>query len=139
MKEVSCCFTGHRELPENLLELERRLRIQVVELIQRGICQFYVGGAKGFDQLTAKTILQMKQQYPCVRLVAVLPYPLRQECPADEVIVLSEEYYRGCLHVRNRYLVDHAAICVCYKRKESGGTAYTVRYAEKKGLEIISL
>ena len=31
------------------------------------------------------------------------------------------------------------SVCVCYLNRESGGTAYTVRYAGKKGLEIINL
>ena len=31
------------------------------------------------------------------------------------------------------------SVCVCYLNRESGGTAYTVRYAKRKGLEIINL
>ena len=43
------------------------------------------------------------------------------------------------MHRRNRYLVDHGCVCVCYLTGDSGGTAYTVRYAEKQGLEIINI
>ena len=43
------------------------------------------------------------------------------------------------MHKRNRHLVDNSSVCVCYLNKENGGTAYTVRYAGKKGLEIINL
>ena len=40
---------------------------------------------------------------------------------------------------RNRHLVDNSSVCVCYLTKDSGGTAYTVRYAKEKGLEIVNL
>ena len=46
---------------------------------------------------------------------------------------------QGCMHKRNRHLVDNSSVCVCYLNKENGGTAYTVDYAGKKGLEIINL
>ena len=36
-------------------------------------------------------------------------------------------------------MVDNSSVCVCYLNRESGGTAYTVDYARKNGLEIINL
>jgi len=42
------------------------------------------------------------------------------------------------MHKRNRHLVDNSSVCVCYLNKENGGTAYTVDYAGKKGLELIN-
>ena len=43
------------------------------------------------------------------------------------------------MHKRNRHLVDNSSVCVCYLNRESGGTAYTVRYAKEKGLEIVNI
>ena len=40
---------------------------------------------------------------------------------------------------RNRYLVDHSDICICYCASEEGGTAYTVHYAEQKGIPVVNL
>ena len=41
---------------------------------------------------------------------------------------------------RNRYMVDHSDICNCYYCTDGkGGTAYTVRYAEKKEIPIVNL
>ena len=54
-------------------------------------------------------------------------------------IDVSRQYTRGCMHERNRHLVDNSSVCVCYLNRESGGTAYTVRYARERGLEIINL
>ena len=57
---------------------------------------------------------------------------------ADEVVYVSREYRDGCMLKRNRYLVDHAAcLLAVYNGEWRGGTAMTVRYARKKGREII--
>ena len=58
---------------------------------------------------------------------------------ANEVFCLSERYFRGCMHQRNRYMVDHSSVCVCYLTREDGGTASTVKYARRKGLPICNL
>ena len=55
------------------------------------------------------------------------------------MVYVSRQYTRGCMHERNRHLVDNSSVCVCYLNRESGGTAYTVDYAKKQGLEIINL
>ena len=55
------------------------------------------------------------------------------------MVYTSQEYTKGCMHKRNRHLVDHSSVCVCYLTKKDGGTAYTVDYAERQGLEVINL
>ena len=37
---------------------------------------------------------------------------------ADEVIC----YHRGCMQRRNRYMVDHSSVCICYQTQDTGGT-----------------
>ena len=63
----------------------------------------------------------------------------RIKAQADKVVYTAQQYTRGCMHKRNRHLVDNSSVCVCYLNRESGGTAYTVRYARERGLEIINL
>ena len=58
---------------------------------------------------------------------------------ADSVVYTSQNYFRGCMHKRNRYLVDSSSVCICYCTKKTGGTAYTTDYAQKKRLQIINL
>ena len=53
---------------------------------------------------------------------------------ADKVVYTSEEYTRGCMHKRNRHLVDNSSVCIAYLTESKGGTAYTVDYAKKHGL-----
>ena len=57
---------------------------------------------------------------------------------ADKAVFLADGYYPGCMQARNRHLVDWSGWCVSYQVKDYGGTAYTVEYARKQGLEIIN-
>lgn len=154
MREKACCFTGHRSIPpEERRELARRLEETILRLYRRGVRYFGAGGALGFDTLAAQAVLRLREKCPDVKLMLVLPCLSQTKgwkpedvaeyeqikSQADEVVYTSQEYTRGCMHKRNRYLVDHSGICVCYLTKDSGGTAYTVRYARTHGLEIINL
>lgn len=51
----------------------------------------------------------------------------------------SEEYTRGCMHKRNRHLVDNSSACIAYLTESKGGTAYTVDYAAKHGLTVFNI
>lgn len=149
------CFSGHRKLPQDCTELRVNLEKAIVELIGRGVVFFGNGGALGFDQLAAETVLRLKEKYPHIGLVMVLPCPPEQQSlkwsedqkqqyfkileQADKVRVLSPKYTNSCMLVRNRHLVDNSAYLICYLRKHSGGTFYTVNYAKLKGLKIFEI
>ena len=122
MKEKTCCFTGHRDIPADAYQLIFNKTEEMVEnLIKKGYLYFGAGGALGFDTIAAFVVLKLKERYPDVRLILVLP------CLAQT---------RGCMHKRNRHLVDNSSACICYLTKDSGGTAYTVEYARNKGLLV---
>lgn len=150
----TCCFTGHREIPENeRAALAARLRDTLTALIDRGVTCFSAGGALGFDTLAAQAVLELKQTYPHIRLVLVLPCQDQADrwsaadravyndivSKADKTVWTAQRYHRGCMHVRNRRLVDEADVCVCYLCHSIGGTAYTVGYARQKGIPVINL
>jgi len=154
MREKTCCFTGHRELPTwGRWRLAARLEKTIVAQIEKGIRFFGAGGARGFDTLAAQTVLKLKKKYPSIKLILVLPcltqtrgWPTgdveeyeRIKAQADKVVYTSQEYTKGCMFKRNRHLVDNSSVCICYKVKDSGGTAYTVNYAEKQGVEVINI
>lgn len=63
----------------------------------------------------------------------------RIKAQADKVVYTAQQYTSGCMHRRNRHLVDNSSVCVCYLTKDSGGTAYTVQYAERQELKIINI
>ena len=59
---------------------------------------------------------------------------------ADSVEYMSREYYNGCMIDRNHRLVESAGVLLAvYNGERRGGTAATVRYAQKLGRKIIVL
>lgn len=154
VRDYTCCFTGHRALPPEKREaIAYQLEQTVIMLIQAGIRFFGAGGARGFDTLAAQTILKLRRKYPHIKLILVLPCLSQTQgwrdedikvyesikTAADKVTYTSEKYTQGCMHKRNRHLVDHSSICVCYLTEDRSGTAYTVNYAKKQGLKVINL
>ena len=154
MRAKTCCFTGHRILShKEKLKVAVRLRRVIEEQIKAGIVFYGAGGALGFDTLAAQTVLEMKKEYPQLRLILVLPCENQTrgwhsediavyeniKRRSDKVVYVSREYTPDCMHRRNRHLVDHSGTCICYLTRSAGGTAYTVDYARRKGLRIINL
>jgi len=154
MKDKTCCFTGHRKISFLQAAAIRRGLEQAVEAsIQKGYLYFGAGGALGYDTIAAQTVLKLREKYPQIKLILVLPCRTQTRgwkqadideyerimAAADKVTYTSEEYTRGCMHKRNRHLVDNSSLCICYLTERSGGTAYTVDYAKKNGLDIINI
>lgn len=155
-RERCLCFSGHRLLSgQERATLQRQLPLLLEQLVQQGYCCFAAGGALGFDTLAAEAVLALRQRQPHIRLKLLLPCQeqekrwnkLQQQQyhhileQADEIIYVSDFYFQGCMHLRNRALVQCSSLCVCFLRPDSanhGGTAYTVRYAEEQGLRIIN-
>lgn len=154
MRSRTCCFTGHREVPfSDFQNIRSKTRDCVIALINEGYQFFGTGGALGFDTLAAQVVLELKATYPLIKLILVLPCRTqtrgwslediavyeRIKQQADKVVYTSDEYARGCMHKRNRHLVDNSSTCVCYLTRNSGGTFYTVNYARAQGLRVIPI
>ena len=154
MSIKTACFTGHRHLLQQKIDtLSQMIDHAIADAYAHGYRQFLCGGALGFDTLAASRILIFRNKYPDTRLVLVIPcenqdlhwskenqtiYRKNRE-QADDVIILSPVYYQGCMQSRNRYMVDHSSLCICYLFSLRGGTAYTVRYAAFRNIEIVNL
>lgn len=155
MKMHRCCFTGHREIdPAEYESLKANLKRTILELMEtRNVSSFLTGGARGFDTLAAQVVLEIREDHPEIHLLMIIPcenqtrgWPEEDAAAyadirsrADFVKVLSTHYFRGCMHVRNRYMVDQSRHCICYQRKHTGGTTYTVDYAKQQNHNIIYL
>ncbi len=150
----AAAFTGHRDIDVSEYEaLTKRLFLTIDRLYREGVTTYYCGGALGFDTVAAVTVLNMKVQYPGLKLVMAIPCPGQSRLwsesdrvlyesilrRADEVVTVSPFYVRGCMQIRNRYMVDRADTLIAYVKRDSGGSAYTKRYALKKGLTIIDV
>lgn len=147
-------FTGHRNLyraeGSDTFEL---LRATVRSFIERGYKNFISGGALGFDTMAAECVIKLRREYPDVKLILMLP--CREQSAkwsawetrkynemlraADEVVYVSEEYSRECMFMRDRAMADASSACITYCNKSSGGTAYTVAYALKKGIAVTNI
>lgn len=154
MKSKTCCFSGHRKIPSTLISdicIETEKAIE--DLIKEGYCYFGSGGALGFDTIAAISVIKLRRKYPFIHLILVLPclsqtrnWMLEDKKTyekikksADKVVYVSKQYTKDCMFRRNRHLVDNSSVCICYLTDQSGGTAYTVNYAEEKGLRIINI
>lgn len=154
MKEKTCCFTGHRDIPSGQYQKIFAKTEEAIEgLINNGYLYFGSGGALGFDTIAAFAVLKLKKRYPNIRLILVLPCLsqtrgwTREDIAiyedtknkADKIVYTSQEYSRGCMHKRNRHLVDNSSVCISYLTESRGGTFYTVNYARSKGLAVLNI
>lgn len=154
MREQTCCFTGHRQIPPGEREeITDRLENTVVGLYQKGVRYYGAGGARGFDALAAQTVIRLRESCPGIKLILVLPCLTqtrgwrpqdvteyeRIKAQADKVVYTAQQYTPGCMHRRNRHLVDNSSVCICYLTRDSGGTAYTVGYAKEQGVKVINI
>ena len=158
-RATSCCFTGHRpdKLPwgtqegdPRCLEAKKRLKLAVEEAYAQGCRHFLCGMARGADFYFAEAVLALREDHPEVTLEGARPcesqadgWPLADRLRYQHILdccnyetLVQHNYDRGCMMRRNRYLVDHASrIIALYDGEPKGGTAQTLAYAMKQGLE----
>ncbi len=154
VKIETVCFTGHRSIPdERALMIPRVLKMLISGLIAMGAKSFRVGGAIGFDTMAALSVIEAKENNPHITLDLILPcrdqangwnenntraYNYILSC-ADSISYVCDTYKKGCMHERNRRLVDGSDMVIAYLERTNGGSAFTYHYAEEKGLEIINI
>lgn len=151
----SCCFTGHRDLPHNsVTEIYANL-VHTLKILYKnyGVRTFISGGAIGFDLLAAEAVLELKRSYSDVKLIFALPcidhtkkwgdaavtkFRMLSLC-ADQTVYVSQYYYSGCMHVRNKYMLERSQFCIAYCKKTSGGSYHTLREAKKMNKTVLEL
>lgn len=155
LKAQSVAFTGHRAIPVPMqAEVRRRLKATVSLAYSQGNRRFLCGMAIGFDSLAAEVVFSLKENLPDIRLVAVMLFS-GQACrwssierkryhqllsQADEVVVLSVNYYPSCLLRRNDYLLEHSHQVIAYfDGQPKGGTYYTCKKAKRCGIGVMNL
>lgn len=154
LKSRSCCFSGHRRLPEGQkAEIMAKTEAEVRKLLSGGINRFLVGGAVGYDTEVAKLLFHLKSEWPDIEVVLIYPFDgytdrwndaqkaeYAELLPQyDEVIKASERSGRDAYLLRNRMLVDSAAYCIAYCTHQRSGAAYTLRYARGKATQVFNI
>ena len=158
----TCAFTGYRpskmpwgydETDARCVEFRFRLRESLEYLIGQGYTDFMSGGALGFDQMAARIVLSLREKYPWVRLIMVIPFDGQADKwsreqrgrwleiieASDRVIRISHEYDKGVFFKRNHYLVENADLLLAAFDGQPGGTAGTVAYAKRHGVKVLRI
>ena len=158
-RERTCCFTGHRpdklpwgtdESDPRCLALKARLGAAAEAAYQAGMRHFICGMARGCDLYFAEAVLELRERRPGVTLEAARPCETQASAwPAaererygaildrcDYETLVQHRYDRGCMQRRNRYMVDRSALVLAvYNGEPKGGTAQTLLYALRSGVE----
>lgn len=105
-----------------------------------------------FDKMCSSAVRRAKRKYPDkeIKLVLVLPYLTQElnenrafyETSYDDIIVpieLADVHYKSAITKRNRWMVDQSKYLIAFVYKDFGGAYTTLRYAEKKSLQIFNL
>ena len=154
-KEQTCCITGHRIIPPGEEQkIMTRTRYILRDLIsQKRVRYFGLGGAVGYDMMVAEYLIWLKaHKHHQIKLISVLPYPDWRETDdwnfdlrrrqdwilfnSDKTVYVSQQAEKGVFLLRDRKLVDGSGYCLSYCNRLRTGTAYTVKYALKRGLEV---
>ena len=149
----TCCFTGHRMISKAEQEqFVPKLKEELYNLVKNeGVAVFRNGGALGFDTITALLVIELKKEFPDIKLLIDAPhknqsarwkefdrvvydYILKN---ADRITYLSEEYFEGCMQYRNRYMVNNSDFVIAYIKRARGGAYYTASYAESEDKKVI--
>ena len=153
-KDQTCCFTGHRRIPDDLLpELRVRLEQAMRSLYEDGFRVFLFGGARGFDTVAALCALTLRDSLPGMKTAIAVPCGGQADTwskderelyewileQADDAVCLSPRYTPRCMLERNRYMVDSSSACAFWLRSPRSGTGATVRYAQSQGLRLVDL
>lgn len=150
MIEKSCCVTGHRDIPEEQIDaVKYGLRREIIKAIADGYTGFMTGFADGVDQYFAEIVVKLKEDFPNLQLIAVLPYRKRMDSlesrertrellhACADVVVIQEEYKPNVYAKRNRYMVEHSdRVIAVYDGREKGGTVNTIRFTHSMKKEL---
>lgn len=160
-KEKTVAFSGHRtnRIAKFTADREKLFREVAFDTfvaiesycIKKGYDTFLSGMCEGFDLIAAEEVLNLKKEYPHIRLKCVVPFKGQAErytqadkrrydtilAQADEVVTLQDGYTEGCFLRRNDYLLENSAfLMVYYDAVAVGGTFYTLKRAVEQKKEV---
>lgn len=142
-----CAFTGHRNLPQNKLKnIIIKLNEEIDKALYKNCHHFISGGAAGIDVIAARIVTEKIDYDKSITLSLMLPYKdfinkydfsyLQPYC--KNISYTMESYHISAYTKRDEEIVDKADMLIAfYDGREKGGTYYTIKYAEKKGIEVV--
>lgn len=161
-RPITCCFTGHR--PEKLpwggneadprcQALKQKILDTVSAVYDGGMRHFICGMARGCDFYFAETVVGLRCQHSDITLEAAVPCPTQAAgwpeadrlrwrqllAVCDLETMVQDRYSPGCMHRRNRYMVDHSAMVIAVYDGTNGGTRRTLEYAIRQKVPFIDI
>ncbi len=155
LRQHRCCFTGHR--PEKLKTPEptivEALREEIETAVGGGFGTFITGMARGVDIWAGEIVLQLRNDGQPLKLICASPYrgfearwspEWRRRyralmAAADLVRFICPGYSPDCFQRRNEWMVDHSARVIAVYNGQPSGTANTVEYARRQGVNLAVL
>ena len=139
---VIVTFCGHSQIADKDA-VRKRLTDEIHDLLSAGYRKFYLGGYGDFDTLAAVVLSELKQDWPDMERILILPYPDRK---VDMTLYDSTLYpplenvpKRFAISHRNKWMTEQASVMVAYVEHDWGGAAKTLEQAVRKGLRIINI
>ncbi|MCH5211935.1 MAG: DUF1273 family protein [Oscillospiraceae bacterium] len=135
-------FCGHGEITYSE-EIRKILYNTVEELINQGADEFLLGGYGSFDLLAAKTVKILKEKYPHIKSILIIPY-INRDFDADiydcsEYPPIENVPKRFAILKRNEWMARKADVVVAYVQYDWGGAVKTLEYAIRKKKRIINI
>lgn len=163
-KLLCCCFASPRpsrlpfgpdEETKGFGRLKLKLAAEIEAMRGKGVTTFLTGMAPGPDLWCAELVLDLKRAYADreINLAAVIPYMGQSDRwpekwrkryyavlqMADEAVALRADYAPRCLLQCGRYMVENSAHMIAVYGGEKGDIQYTVEYACKNKLDIVTV
>lgn len=154
-RKLRVCFTGHRPEKLNMSKdkIKSALLNEIIKAIDDEFKVFISGMARGVDMWAAEIILELKDEYPDIKLIAAVPfegfelkwstsnqkqyhYLLNQ---ADLVKYVCPNFSYSSYQIRNKWMVDHSARVIAVWNGKKSGTKNTIDYANRCGIELINI
>ncbi len=140
---MRCIFFGHREC----YGLDTTTLNEVLlDLLAKGVTQFYVGYQGQFDHIILHSLKTLRNKHSHISISVVLAYPPTNSL-APALSGVNTLYPEGleygpvkfAIERRNRWMIAHADYCITYVTHPRGGAYKFAKLAKKKGLTVINL
>ena len=139
----ACAFFGHRNF--DYRPYEDNIREIVVELINKGVTDFYNGYRGNFDETCARIVCELHEQYPQIKNIMVLSYPptasfVMPKCFDRAVYLLTRSVPPKSAIVRtNKLLVKTVSYVVSGVVRGYGGAKIACDFAKTMFRSVINV
>lgn len=143
---MKVCFIGHRDIPIEKVTL--RLKNAIIEQINAGCNEFYVGNHGDFDKLVLNTLVNIKSLHPniIINLILTNLNVLNTKKSYNDIINtmffdIENLHFKQRIIYSNKKMINICNVLICYVNMENKySNAYKfLKYAQKNNLHIINI